>query len=398
MARVEDDPRVAEAKARSVPELVDRLEIAGLSQVSGELIGPCPLCGGDDRFGINLTSKRFQCRRCEIKGGDTIALVMQVLRKTFPQALTWICGDLPPDLSPEERRRRKAKAEASQKRTEDQAEKKRQDAIKAAKRIWEQGEPPRETPVEAYLVEFRGLKGVLDVIGKSLRFHPDLPYMQMRDGEWVELHRGPAMLAAVQSPDGHGRCVHRTWLDLNEPDGKLVLRDKDGAPLVDANGKRPKVKKTLGSKQGGAIRLITPKVTDTIIMGEGIETTLTAYVAGPPELRGAAFWAGVDLGNMAGQPERIPGKKWSNLPKLDQTKPSFVPPEWVRRLIYIKDGDSQPTMTQAYLERGLHRARSLRPGLETAIVSPPSGLDLNDVLLGKTPKNTRMRADHGQRS
>ena len=36
------------------------------------LCGPCPKCGGDDRFVYRTDSERFFCRRCNEKGGDLI--------------------------------------------------------------------------------------------------------------------------------------------------------------------------------------------------------------------------------------------------------------------------------------------------------------------------------------
>ncbi|WP_299938608.1 hypothetical protein [uncultured Pelagimonas sp.] len=380
-----DDPRIDEAKAKDVIGLVDRLAIQGLVRVSHELIGPCPLCGGSDRFGINLTTKAFNCRRCDLKGGDTIALVMGVLNKAFPQALDWICGELPPDLDPKEAERRRAKAKRDRERQDSFAEKQRKRAVDMARSIWQEGVAPEGTAVETYL-NLRGLTGVLPRLSKCLRYHPNLPYMVKEGRQWVELHRGPAMLAAVQSQQERAMCVHRTWLDLNEPGGKMVLRGKDGNPIVDDKGNRLKVKKTLGSKQGGAIRLRTPNGTDTLIMGEGIETTLTALVAQPVGMESAAYWAGVDLGNMAGPMQKLQGVKHSGLPIEDPAKPCFVPPPWVKRLVFIMDGDSEPNMTRAKLECGIRRAQLVNPELEGLIVPTKPGADLNDMLVGKPSK------------
>ncbi|APZ51243.1 hypothetical protein [Salipiger abyssi] len=101
------DPRLDEAKAISAREMVDRLGIVGLKASGGELIGPCPLCGGRDRFAINLSSHAFLCRRCDIRGGDNIALVMAVLGCDFRAALTWLCGDAPAQVDPGELARRR---------------------------------------------------------------------------------------------------------------------------------------------------------------------------------------------------------------------------------------------------------------------------------------------------
>ena len=36
------------------------------------LCGPCPKCGGDDRFVYRKDTKSFWCRQCNEKGGDVI--------------------------------------------------------------------------------------------------------------------------------------------------------------------------------------------------------------------------------------------------------------------------------------------------------------------------------------
>src|SRR5690606_20805524 len=139
-------------------------------------------------------------------------------------------------------------------------------------------------------------------------------------------------------------------------------------------------KKVLGSKKGGAIRLRSPAGATTLIMGEGIETTLSA-LAGADVHPGAAYWAGVDLGNMAGRRKLGPGLKYAGLPDLDDAE-AFVPPPQVERLIFVQDGDSDPRLTRAMLESGLRRAMALRPGLQGSIVFPGEGVDLNEVWSG----------------
>ena len=61
---------------------------------------------------------------------------------------------------------------------------------------------------------------------------------------------------------------------------------------------------------------------------------------------------------------------------------AFVPPPWVRRLIFIQDGDSEPKATRAKLLAGLRRAIHHQPKLEAQIVHAGEGVDLNDVLRG----------------
>ena len=182
------------------------------------------------------------------------------------------------------------------------------------------------------------------------------------------------MIAAVQDDTGRLGAVHRTWIDLDQPSGKARIVDPEGeyADLP--------AKKVLGSKKGGAIRLRSPRDATTMVMGEGIETTLSALVAEAVPFS-AAFWAGVDLGNMAGRRQLGQGLRYAGLPDLGDDE-AFVPPPQIRKLVFVQDGDSDPKLTRAKLEAGLRRAMALRPGLTGAIVHAGEGRDLNDVLRG----------------
>lgn len=370
-----DDPRLAEAKAIPMSEVVERLGIAGLRATGGELVGPCPLCGGRDRFGINLRSGAFICRKCDLRGGDQVALVRGVLNLGFRDALTWLCGDMPAEIDPVEMERRRARAAAEERKRQAARNRFRQQAIRDAKSIWSRARDGSIGPVPAYLAARGIAASLLPAWSKALRVIPDHPYVKRIGGELVTAHRGPAMIGAIQGPDGILTAVHQTWIDPQPPHGK--------ARIVHAGEALP-AKLVRGSKKGGAIRLFTPRGAETLVMGEGIETTLTALIARP--FANAAYWAAVDLGNMAGRMRHQPGVRYSGLPDMDDAE-AFVPPAWVRRLVFIMDGDSDPAMTRAKLECGLRRAMALRPGLVGQIVEAGRGVDLNDVLLeGQEPE------------
>lgn len=51
-----------------------------------ELIGPCPNCGGTDRFAINTAKQVFNCRGCQGRG-DVISLVMLLDGCSFGEAV-----------------------------------------------------------------------------------------------------------------------------------------------------------------------------------------------------------------------------------------------------------------------------------------------------------------------
>ena len=365
-----DDPRRAEALAKPIAEVADLLRIKGLRRAGVERVGPCPQCGGDDRFGINPRKGVFGCRKCGAKG-DGIALVMHVRQVSFPEALDWLCGPRQ-EISAAERAQRDQAAEANRQARAAEAAQYRARAVADARRLWNAGMAAEGTAVRDYLTR-RGIEpGLYPRLAPALRFHPALPYMVSDGGGvWREVHCGPAMLAAIQGADNRFCAVHRTWLDLDQPKGKAVIAD----PVT---GEGLQAKKVLGAKKGGAIRLSRGEGS-VLVMGEGIETTLSACVAGA--VAGASYWAGVDLGNMAGQRHLGKGQRFDGIPDLGDAE-AFVPPPWVQRLIYVQDGDSDPKLTRAKLVAGLRRAMLLRPGLRAQIVHAGAGVDLNDVLMG----------------
>jgi DNA primase len=80
---------IERARAIRVEDEVARRGIA-LKRAGAEQFGPCPVCGGTDRFAINVHKQVFNCRVCGAKG-DVIALVQHLdgvssLRKRQPAA------------------------------------------------------------------------------------------------------------------------------------------------------------------------------------------------------------------------------------------------------------------------------------------------------------------------
>ena len=82
-------------RARSVPiELV--INQRGI-KLSGKIekCGPCPKCGGEDRFSINTKKNLWNCRQCGV-GGDVIALVEHLDSVDFIGACTTLTGEPAP--------------------------------------------------------------------------------------------------------------------------------------------------------------------------------------------------------------------------------------------------------------------------------------------------------------
>src|SRR6476619_3575158 len=78
--------------ARSTPigDVIDARGIRLRGRI--ERIGPCPVCGGSDRFAVNTRKNLFNCRGCNT-GGDVIALVQHLDGVTFAEACAILAGE-----------------------------------------------------------------------------------------------------------------------------------------------------------------------------------------------------------------------------------------------------------------------------------------------------------------
>ncbi|HEV7293081.1 MAG TPA: primase-helicase zinc-binding domain-containing protein [Devosia sp.] len=354
--------------------------------------GPCPNCGGTDRFAIHTGKNTFNCRQCGLAGGGVIDLVMKTDKVGFVQACELITGRTVADpISAEEVARIALAAEQRERERAAEEEKRRLRAISEGLSVWNRSAEPQPGGAVARYLQLRGLPESLKFDKIGLREVASLDYVvEVTDGErrrWETIHSGPAMIAAVVLPNNSFGAVHQTWLDLDHPKGKVALTHptklEKGAPL------QLPAKKVRGSKKGGAIRLYTPKTVHRIVMGEGIETTLTAMAHNFEP--GTAYWAGVDLGNMAGKAYRdIENHRHEERPDLDDTD-CFLPPDWCTELVYLCDSDEPETKTVEKVTRGLARAQASREqarstntallALECALVEPiGDGKDLNDLV------------------
>ena len=78
-------PAIADAKAIRIEDEVARRGVV-LKRQGRELVGPCPICGGTDRFAINFAKQVWNCRHCG-KGGDVIALIQHMDGVGFLEAI-----------------------------------------------------------------------------------------------------------------------------------------------------------------------------------------------------------------------------------------------------------------------------------------------------------------------
>lgn len=379
---------------------VDLLEYArtrspSLKRQGAEWVGPCPGCGGRDRFSISSRKGVWNCRSLG-RGGDVIHLAQHVEEVDFLDACRALTGREPPGRdaqeTPEERAARVAAAEARRAAiaTEARARKVAEDGfrlaeIKRAHRFWDGARPVTpETAAAAYL----RLRGDLEAPPHAhLRFAPHHPYFKpaRAGGSFLELHRGPALLAGLRGPDGRFCGIHQTWIDLGRADGKAVIADPETGEVLPA-------KKVRGSVHGARIELVRRVDPRILILGEGIETCLSVHRAlalkDAPLAHEAAVWSSVSLGNLSGaaldrvrHPTRVDARGRATLtrgPTPDLASAALVIPDAVELVILLGDGDSDPFDTDMALQRA--RARLSRHGRHVGIAWAEPGHDFNDML------------------
>ena len=195
--------------------------------------GPCPVCGGKDRFRFDdKLNGNFFCSKCG--AGDGFNL-LQILHgwdfKKAASEVDRIVGNIPVTTEKRPERTDKDKAEACRK------------LLEGAGRVVE------GTPAHLYLLNRCGDPGATL---RDLRAHPGI-----RHSTSGGVH--PAMLAILRYPDGSGSSVHRTYLtqDGRKADVDPVRKMMPGLSLA-----------------GSCVRLgpLMPRIG----IAEGIETAICA--------------------------------------------------------------------------------------------------------------------------
>ena len=369
------DEWVAEARAVTVAAELTRRGIKALHEQNG----PCPACGGTDRFAVNLRKNIFICRASGA-GGDAIALCEHLDGTTFQASCETLTGRPPPGREQAEtdeqrqarRQRLAARADlmAACRRAgiEDAAMKQERDLARC-RAIIRTAIPIHGTRAEAYL-ETRGLT-LPAGFGDSLWYHPALEYWGFADGatKRTMLGRFPAMLGVVQDEVGAMVGLHRTWLDPDRP-AKLT-------PPGDR--KRNPVRKILGSSAG--LILLSP-LRSHMVLGEGIESALSGHHLGigAPD---ACYASGVSLGNIAGAATDSlphPGDPTKNVPngEPDHHRPGLMLPDDVDALTILVDGDSEAVLTRAHMATAGRRFTELERRVFFNEALPD--MDHNDML------------------
>jgi hypothetical protein len=278
--QVYDDTRKARAKAVRVEDEIARRGV----RLKGRrhLFGPCPKCGGDDRFWVNKVKQKFGCRQCRPRSGDVIDLVQFLDGRSFGEAIDTLVGERPKN---DPKKIELERAEVDRQNRDDEKEQ-----LRKAQWLWSRREPITGTTAETYLREARGYAGpipsTLFYLPTSDRYPPAMmaPFGLVDEVE-------PGALASI-SP-GAIMGVHLTKL---KPDGSSKAYDEET--------KERKNKTMHGIPVGWPIVLAPPNDLLGLAITEGIEDGLSVYQA-----TGLGVWA-------AGSA--------TFMPKLAQVVPSYI--------------------------------------------------------------------------
>jgi putative DNA primase/helicase len=301
------------------PAILEQLGIGAEYLVNRH--GPCPACGGTDRYRFDNKGGRggFYCNGCG--AGDGFALLMRVYRWDFPTARDRVMAAAGLQDAPRWTPIRTAPTAAP-------------DVARPPSRVlrlrMESCELYDCADAIAYLTSRHLWPFAAD---SALRAHSSLEYFASDQGR---VGRYPALIAEVRDINGQLVTAHVTYLEA----GRKLTRYEPRKLLSPLTG-----------REGCAVRL-APITGDTLGIAEGLETSLAAA-----QLHGVPVWAALNTALLA----------------------KFTPPAAVKRLLIFADADVPGLSAAAALMQRLQG----RVALE--IRTPPRGAKDWANVLGERP-------------
>jgi hypothetical protein len=250
-ARIRFGPHEIERARAARIEVELGAHFSKLKQIknSGAYVGPCPKCGGNDRFAINTRKQVWNCRGCKSKNikGDVIGLVQFLDGCGFGKAIkTLTSTTVERTVSPDP----PSKVKSTDANEEEQR--------RVARWLWSQRRPATGSLVETYL-RARGYTGAIP---------PTLGYLPARDGY------PPSMIAAYALPNEIEPGVLGPPLTIMAV--HVTDLQPDGSDRVRAKGAKRTIARPLG------LPIAISSITDglSLAISEGIEDALALAAAG----------------------------------------------------------------------------------------------------------------------
>jgi hypothetical protein len=220
-----------------------------------DYVGPCPVCGGTDRFGVNIRKQVWNCRGCD-KGGDGIALVRHVEGLPFRDAVAHLTGEQPAPM-----KLRPARPQSSP-RADETDKRVHEFNLKIAASIVAEMGPSVGTPGEQYLRDVRKINtgAIADVLGSTyaIGWHPSVLFREV--GHALDGQRIGAVIGVLRDPISA------------EPTGAI------SRTYIHEGRKVGKAKSLAGS---GVVQLSPDdEVLQGVHIGEGLETALDMMARG----------------------------------------------------------------------------------------------------------------------
>ena len=266
------DARVLQARSVPIESELARRGINLRGRV--DRCGPCPRCGGHDRFSINTVKGVFNCRRCDA-AGDVITLVQLLDGVGFNEAVAWLAGQALPRASLSSNQHGAVGGDRDRDQEAYECEQHRKAAW-----LWSRRQPLIGSIGERYLREVRGITCALpSTLGFLPAYKDHCSSLIAAFGMPEEIE--PGVLAAP----------------ANVTSAQITLLRPDGSDKADV---KPN-KKIVGSP--GHLPIVLAPANDLMGLGfcEGVEDGLTVYAA-----TGLGVWVAGGGGRLPALADSVP--------------------------------------------------------------------------------------------
>jgi phage/plasmid primase-like uncharacterized protein len=269
---------IAAARSVQIERVIEERGIKLRGRV--ERSGPCPRCGGRDRFSINTRKQIFLCRQCQ-RAGDVISLVQFLDGVNLRDAVESLTNHRPHPAPKHKSIQRDVAHNVPESGTQS-ATRYEQAQHAKARWLWARRQPITGSIAERYLRRVRGIIGP---------YPPTLGYLPPSKPE-----HHPAMIAAYGLPESTTSIITENKITAVQ----ITLLKPDGSGKADI---KPN-KITIGSPAD--MPMVLAPINDLLGLAicEGVEDALSVHQA-----TGLGAWASGGA---------------SFMPKLAATVPDYV--------------------------------------------------------------------------